>query len=112
MSANPNPGRPVAVAARLRFSDDAVALLRAAVGTEEKKLALRAAHDELAATLVPRLEHLRKDGAIIDFATSWVLEEVVAHAAADRVDLVRNALASFPELRDVSTKGLSGHRRR
>ena len=106
------PGRPIPIGARLQLSKDAVARLEAASGRDEKKAAMREIHDELAASLLPRLEHLREDGVIIDFATSWVLEEIVVHARADQIDAATTALSAFPELRDVATGGLSGRRRR
>ena len=93
---------PVPISARLALSDEALARLKAAPTRAEKKVALQAAHDEIAATLVPRLTALRDSGQILDFATSWILAEAVVHVRSNDAAEVRQVLAGFPELRDVT----------
>lgn len=89
--------------ARLSPTEQAKEAMTKARGRRDAKRALQSAHDELAKTLVPKLSGLRDGGVIVDFATSWMLGEVVVHCSADKVETVHAELATFPELQDVTS---------
>lgn len=92
---------PTPIVARLAYSDEMVQRLQAAGSRSDKKLVLQKVHAEVAAALTLELERLRTEGLILDFATSWLLAELVVHAPADRVADARTALEALPLLRDV-----------
>jgi hypothetical protein len=100
-----------AITARLKLSDTAVSRLEGAGSRQEKRTALQAVHDELAATLVPALRQLQTDGVLIDFATSWMLAEVVAHAPEGQSERALEALRQLPELTGVAPAGREKLRR-
>lgn len=93
----------IPISAQLVMSDAAKQRLEAATTRADKKAALHAVHDEVLATLRPRLEALRDGGDILDFATSWLMFEAVVHATPDRASTVRTALMTYPELRGVTS---------
>ena len=89
--------------ARLSPTEEAKAAMTKARGRRDAKRALQSSHDELAMTLVPKLTDLRERGLIADFATSWLLGEVVVHCTPDNVAPVHAELVAFPELQDVTS---------
>jgi len=87
--------------ARLAPTEKAKQQMSKARGRRDAKRALQAAHEELAVTLVPKLENLQQRGLISEFGTSWLLGENVGHGRAENVAEVHKELAGFPELGDV-----------
>jgi DNA recombination-dependent growth factor C len=102
---------PRPVGARLVYSEAAQKKLSEAKGRRDAKRALQEAHDEVAKSLVPKLEALKSQGMIIDFGTSWILAEAVVHAASENLEQVVIELNSYPELRDVTSDAKTLRRR-
>jgi len=102
---------PRPVGARLVYSEAAQKKLSEAKRRRDAKLLLQEAHDEVAASLVPKLETLKSKGVIVDFGTSWLLAEAVVHAYAENLEKVVVELNSYPELRDVTSDAKTLRRR-
>lgn len=104
-------GRPLPITAHLAYSDEIMAGLRRAGSRPSKKQALRDAHDAVMLTLTEYLEALRQQGLVVDYASSWLLAEMVVHAPAEHATAVRQLLAERPELRQVQLDTRAGRSR-
>jgi DNA recombination-dependent growth factor C len=102
---------PRPVGARLVYSEAARKKMSEARGRRDGKRALQEAHDEVAASLLPKLEALKRQGLIIDFATSWLMAEAVVHAAPENLEQVVVELTACPELTDVTADAKTLRRR-
>jgi hypothetical protein len=102
---------PRPVGARLVYSEAAQKKLSEAKRRRDAKRLLQEAHDEVALTLIPKLEALKSQGLIVDFGTSWLLAEAVVHANSADLEQVVIELNSYPEVRDVTSDAKTLRRR-
>jgi hypothetical protein len=99
------------VGARLVYSEAAKQKMSEAKGRRDGKRALQEAHDEVTASLAPKLDELKRQGLVIDFATSWLMAEAVVHADEANLEQVVVELNSYPELTDVTSDAKTLRRR-
>ncbi len=93
---------PVPVTGHLKYTRQQAEQLGAPhASTAEIRPLLRQFHDELLASLAPRLAAMRADGLVVDHASSWLLGEFVAHVDPERAAEAEARLRDCPELKDV-----------